>query len=745
MKINLKAFISIAFLLSELIGFGQVTKSDYQRADSTRRFNKLVYQTSISPEWVEKSHTFWYRVKTRRGEEYYIVDSDKRIKKEAFDQNKLSKLLSSQGSKLKKAFQLGLSQISFNKDLKEMKFTVDSVQWQYKLSCNKLIKLKKAEKYNKDSGYWAASRDEFGRGQVISPDGKWIAFIRNYNVYIRNLTTQQEFQLSYDGSEGDFYSSFVVWSPDSKKLATNKVKQNVKKYIYFVESSPVDQLQPKLQKREYLKPGDVVPIKRPSLFDVEKKVQIPIDATAYENQFDLSDPEWWKDSRGFTFEFNQRGHQRFQLAEVNASDGAVKILVDETSNTFVEYTRNYHAYVNDGKEIIWKSQRDGWFHLYLIDGESGKIKNQITKGEWIVRNVVDINEEKRQIVFSGSGRNPGEDPYLIHYYRINFDGTGLVDLTPENGNHTAWFSSDYAYLIDSYSRIDFPTVTVLRDGTTGNLIKELEKADIADLVKAGWKIPEVFSSKGRDGKTDIWGLIYRPSNFDPSKKYPIVEYIYAGPGDNYVPKSFTPFFGFFSPLAELGFIVVQIDGMGTGNRSKAFEDVCWKNLKEAGVPDRILWMKAAAQKYAYMDTTRVGIFGASAGGQNAMSAVLFHPEFYKASVAACGCHDNRMDKIWWNELWMGYPIGPHYAQNSNVENAGLLKSNLMLIVGEVDDNVDPATTMQVVNALIKAKKEFELIVLPGVNHTMGGDYGERKRRDFFVKHLLGQTPPDWNN
>ena len=264
------------------------------------------------------------------------------------------------------------------------------------------------------------------------------------------------------------------------------------------------------------------------------------------------------------------------------------------------------------------------------------------------------------------------------------------------------------------------------------------------MLAKGWIAPEPFVAKARDGKTDIWGNIYRPTNFDSTKNYPVIEYIYAGPHSSFAQKNFRPVHYAYSGLAELGFIVVQLDGMGTSNRSKAFHDVCYKNIKDAGFPDRILWIKAAAEKYPYMDTTRVGLFGGSAGGQSTLAGLLFHPEFYKAGVSSCGCHDNRMDKIWWNEQWMGYPIAPHYAENSNVVNADQLQGKLMLIVGEMDDNVDPSSTMQVANALIKAKKDFELVVLPGTNHTLGGSYGEQKRRDFFVRNFLHESTPDWN-
>jgi dipeptidyl aminopeptidase/acylaminoacyl peptidase len=343
---------------------------------------------------------------------------------------------------------------------------------------------------------------------------------------------------------------------------------------------------------------------------------------------------------------------------------------------------------------------------------------------------------------------PGRDPYLLHYYRINFDGSGLVPLTDTDADHHVAFSDDMTYFVDTYSRVDLPTVSQLRRTRDRALVLELERADITELQKAGWKPPEVFTAKGRDGVTDIWGLIFRPSHFDPSKKYPVVENIYAGPHGSHVPKAFSA----YSPSqaqAELGFIVVQIDGMGTSNRSKAFHDVAWKNLGDAGFPDRILWHKAAAAKYPSYDISRVGIFGGSAGGQNAMGALLFHPEFYKAAVSYAGCHDNRMDKIWWNEQWMGWPIGAQYDAASNVVNASRLQGKLLLVVGELDTNVDPASTMQVVSALIKARKTFDLIVAPGENHNAlrggrNGEYGDRARFDFFVRHLLGMQPPDWN-
>jgi dipeptidyl aminopeptidase/acylaminoacyl peptidase len=424
--------------------------------------------------------------------------------------------------------------------------------------------------------------------------------------------------------------------------------------------------------------------------------------------------------------------------------GNARALIDERSPTFFSYSgKMFRHDVADGKEIVWMSERDGWNHLYLFDGSNGRVKNQITRGNWVVRGVEKVDDEKRQIWFRASGMTSGIDPYFVHYYRINFDGSGLTALTSGDANHHLDFSPDMKYYVDTWSRVDLAPVSELHRTEDGKVVAELERVDIQPLLKAGWRAPEPFVAKGRDGVTDIWGVIFRPTNFDPAKRYPVIESIYAGPQDSFVPKSFRPYYSMQS-MAELGFIVVQIDGMGTSNRSKAFHDVCWKNLGDAGFPDRILWHQAVAAKYPYYDISRVGVYGHSAGGQSALGALLFHPEFYKAAVAGSGCHDNRMDKIWWNEQWMGWPLGPEYEAASNVVNAHRLKGKLLLTVGELDTNVDPASTMQVANALIKAHKVFDLLVLPGQGHSPGGAYGERKRIDFFVHHLLGVEPPDWN-
>ena len=584
-------------------------------------------------------------------------------------------------------------------------------------------------------------------------DGKWEAFIENYNVMLKPAGKGKAFPLSFDGSEDSYYSfRSLAWSPDSKKLVAYHTRPGYDREITYIESSPPDQLQPKHTTIRYAKPGDPVDIACPVLFDVESRKGIEIDRSLFPNPFDITKPVWWKDSRAFTFEYNQRGHQAYRVLEVDGNTGRARALIDEEVPTFFYYNklgpgmsagRKYRYDVNDGKEIIWASERDGWEHLYLYDGLTGKLKNQITNGNWLVRDVLHVDEANRQIYFAAGGSIPGQDPYFTQYSRINFDGSGLTRLTDADGMHSVVLSKDHKFYVDNWQRVNLAPVAELRRTEDQKVILDLDKGDPTALLAAGIRFPEVFVAKGRDGKTDIWGTITKPLNFDPNKKYPVIENIYAGPQGSFVPKTFSPV-ATDQALAELGFVVVHIDGMGTSNRSKAFHDVAWKNLADAGFPDRILWHKAAAAKFPWYDITRVGIFGTSAGGQSALGALLFHSEFYKVAVSNSGCHDNRMDKMWWNEQWMGYPVGPQYAASSNVENAYRLQGHLLLIAGEMDSNVDPASTLQVVNALVKAHKHFEMMYIPGQNHGVAILADQHYRDDFFVHYLLGVEPPDWN-
>lgn len=725
--------------------WAQGTVEDYNRAYALReKYNaKHVLYAGVVPHWVDQTSAFWYVRQTEKGKEYVKVDAASKKRTALFDQQKMASALTEKAGREINAYNLPLQNCRLNISLDTLRFQLDGKFWAYSIKNNRLLDEGAIPSRGKER-HWMEVDDEKEGSPVTSPDGKWTAFIKNDNVYVREVATGKEKQLSQDGTLSNYYSSYIQWSPDSKSVVSCRIRPVEKRYVYYVESSPADQAQPKLHKQEYAKPGDELRFKVPCIFEVESGRRLIPSTELFSHQYELSGPMWNADSKAITFEYNERGHKVYRVLEMSAVDGSVRTLIEEKEEKYVNYPRIYRNYLSDGKRIIWSSERDNYNHLYLYDRATGKPLNQITKGEWYVRGVQHVDEANEVIYFSANGMKKGEDPYLIHYYKINFDGSNLVELTPEEGMHQCWYSSDYKYLVDVYSKVDQAPIAVLRDAKNGKIRMQLDKADISALLANGWKAPEVFSAKGRDGKTDMWGVIYRPSNFDPSKKYPVIEYIYSGPGDQYVPKTFSSYNWWMTSLAELGFIVVQVDGMTTSFRSKEFEEVCYKNLKDAGLPDHIAWIKAAAQKYPYMDIDRVGIFGCSAGGQESTGAVLFHPEFYKAAYSACGCHDNRMDKIWWNELWMGYPVDESYSACFNVDNAHLLSRPLMLVVGELDDNVDPASTMQVANALIKANKDFELVVIPGAHHTMGEDFGEHKRYDFFVRHLMGVTPPSWD-
>jgi len=740
----LTAFVYVLIVGSELLA--QVTAADYVRAAGLKdRYETLTANVAELPEWIGKSDRCIYRKSVPGGHAFVLVDAATLSKGPAFDHARLAESLSRASGKHYTAETLPFAKVHVADDGKTMDYTAAGSEWKTDLS----------DYSTERTG--AAKGPHYGVGEqprgpvsamfnkpVASPDGKSEALLRNYNVWLRPKGSNDAVPLSMDGSEGNYYDlASITWSPDSKKIAAYRIRPGMHRTIQFEESSPADQIQPRYFSLEYAKPGDVLDLPQPVLFDVTGRKHISVENGLFPNPFELSKPVWRQDSRAFTFEYNERGHQVYRVIEVDGITGRSRALVTEQAKTFFCYSgKMFRHDVADGKEVIWMSERDGWNHLYLYDGVAGEVKNQITKGEWVVRGVDHADDLRRQVWFHASGMDAGEDPYFTYYYRINCDGSGLARLTKAPGNHRVTFSQDMQYYADLWSLVDDPPTLELHR-TDGTKILDVERGEIMPLLASGWKAPDPFKALGRDGKTEIWGIIVRPSNFDPSKRYPIIENIYAGPHDSFVPKSFFVYNPMQS-LAELGFVVVQIDGMGTSNRSKAFHDVCWKNLQDAGFPDRILWHKAVAAKYPWYDITRVGIYGHSAGGQNAMGALLFHPEFYKVAVASSGCHDNRMDKIWWNEQWMGWPVGPQYAAASNVENAPRLKGKLLLTAGELDDNVDPASTLQVVHALMKANKVFDLLIMPGARHTPGGEYGIRKRNDFFVRHLLGVEPPDWN-
>ncbi|HBK45008.1 MAG TPA: S9 family peptidase, partial [Xanthomonadaceae bacterium] len=592
-----------------------------------------------------------------------------------------------------------------------------------------------------------------------SPDGRWEAFADGFDLVLRRVADGRIARLSQDGRADAFYDpETIAWSPDSRHLAAYRVTPGLARRVTRVEAAPAGQLQPIVRTQLYPKPGDAVDVERPAVFGVDG-TRRDVDAALFANPYSLSPIQWRRDGASFSFEFVQRGFQKVRVVAVDAGSGTPHVAVEEDAGSFVHAERTFaHEVDGLGAEIVWISERDGWRHLYLVDGRSGKVKRRITRGDWVVREVLRVDDAQRRIWFSASGMDAGRDPYYRQLFAVDFDGRHLTRLTQADADHEVAVSGDGRYYVDVYSRPDLAPVAELR-AIDGALLRTLERGDLSRLQAAGWKAPQSFVAKGRDGRTEIWGMVVRPRDYDPSRKYPVVENIYAGPHDSFVPKTFWPF-GYHSggdkpigmqALADLGFIVVQIDGMGTANRSKAFHDVAWKNLGDSGFDDRIAWHKAlAAQDPSYDIGRGVGIYGASAGGQSTLGALERHPEFYKVGVAMAGCFDNRMDKISWNEQWMGWPVDDSYARASGAVNAARLRGDLLLVVGEQDSNVDPASTAQVVDALIKAGKDFDLLNVPGGEHAVGRssgpiDYVTRRQYDFFVRHLQESDTPHWNS
>lgn len=552
-------------------------------------------------------------------------------------------------------------------------------------------------------------------------------------------------RLTTDGTPEHGFGGPVWWSPDRTRFVVMKTRRAPRRTVHLIESRPDDQVQPRLHAFDYAKPGDPIDVPRPWVFDAATGVGRPLDDALIGTPWSLTEPHWVDDAR-FRLLHNRRGHQLIRLVEFDVVAGTSRTVVEEASDTFVDYPNKImHRRLRDGR-ILWMSQRTGWNHLYLLDGETGDVIRPLTSGDWLVRRVESVDEDAGTVLLRVVGLHAGQDPYHHHFVRVDLETGDRVVLTDADGTHEIERSPDGRFYLARHSRVDRPPTTELRRWADGERIAVLAEADASELLARGWPVPERFVAPGRDGETPIWGVIFRPTDFDPARRYPVVEHIYAGPHDHFVPKGWSTWHH-HRELAERGFVVVQIDGMGTNWRHKAFHDVAHRNLGDSGFPDRIAWLRAAAADRPWMDLDRLGIFGGSAGGQSALRALLAHGDVYRAAVADCGCHDNRVDKIWWNELWMGWPVGPHYAEQSNVTQAHRLTGDLLLIVGELDRNVDPASTMQVVDALIEADRDFELLVIPGAGHGAAeSDYGRRRRAAFFRRTLggpmAGASPAD---
>ena len=725
---------------------GQGTREDYERAVRLlpQNLSHTTYLAEVRPHWIEKTSRFWYLKESPAGKEFLLVDPAADTRASAFDQARLAAALSKAAHRQYQALHLPFSEFEFAAHGKQIHFTADDRRW----TC-------------------ATSADEcheqtVGMYEEPSPDGHWAAFVRDHNLYLRDLHTGDEIALTRDGEKYWDYatplpssrlmveqgtedvrqSPAVFWSPDSSKLVTYRIDSRNAGRFSTLQFVPPQQLRPKVFTYAYPLPGENLSTAQPIIFDLPSGKRIDVQTEPLGLEFQGGpDFAWFKDGKRFHYMFRSRGYKKVELREVDAQSGKERVVVQEEAATYVDPGENFVEFVSDGAEVLWASERDGWNHLYLYNGSTGQLECQVTRGSWVVRGLERIDDAKRTVYFSAGGREPGEDPYQRHLYRVHLDGSGLEALTPEDADHETGVSPDGAFFVDTASRPDLPAVSVLRRTSDGGAVQTLEKSDVAAIEKTGWKHPEAFRGKAADGQSDTYGIIWRPSNFDPHRKYPLIEHIYTGPQASFVPKTFAAYRAPMQSVAELGFIVVMVDGRGTTGRSRAFHEFSYHNL--GGVfDDHVALIRQMAGRYPYIDLARIGIYGTSAGGYAAAHAMLVHPEFYKVCVSISGDHDARLDKAWWNELYQGYPVGDDYQQQANGSLAGRLQGHLLLVHGDVDENVNPVETLRFADALMKANKDFDMLFVPNMFHGEGRNvYLMRRRWDYLVRYLLGVTPP----
>ena len=753
-------FFALGLALPFTKGVGQatprvVTAEDYARAEQflSETAAPLVTGTTVAPRWLDDGR-FWYRTPTADGPRFMLVNPARRTREPAFDHQRLASGLSAATGSTVLANRLPFQTFTFSEDYGTITVAVETRSWQ----CDVRTYACAA----------SAEPPSARRNTVVSPDGKRAAFIRDHNLWVRELATGQETQLTTDGVKDFGYATnnagwvksdmpVLTWSPDSKKIATFQHDGRGVSDMYLVNTSVGA---PTLQAWKYPLPGDSV-IFRISrvIVDVDAKRMIRLQMPPDQHRSTVSDHVacgtsicdvlWYPDGSHLAFVSSSRDHQQAWIRVADAATGTVRTLFEETSPTQIgsaSGTENWRI-LPASNTLIWWSQRENWGHLYRYDLATGAVRNRITSGDGNVAEVTHIDPATGTIYFVGNGKEPGRDPYFRHYYKVRLDGRGQSLLTPEDADHTITPSPDGRYFVDSYSTPTTPPVAVLRD-VNGRVVMPLERGDASRLLATGWKPPQPFTVKARDGKTDIYGLMYTPSRMDSTRKYPIIDYIYPGPQSGSVgSRSFAPARRDNQALAELGFVVVAIDGMGTPGRSKEFEDAYYGRMGDNTLPDQVAAIQQLAQRHTWIDVDKVGIWGHSGGGFATAAAMFRYPDFFKVGIAESGNHDNRNYEDDWGERYQGMLSrnGPsdNYADEANQTHASKLKGKLLLAHGGLDGNVPPYNTYLVVDALQRANKDYDLILFPNAGHGFGAlsPYMMRRRWDYFVRHLLGAEPP----
>lgn len=756
-----------ALLLGTAPAAAQVTTSDYARAESFLSWHagQLVSGDQVSPTWLENDR-FWYRNRLGEGHEFIVVDPAAGTREQAFDHHRLAAALSVAADTSYVGTKLPFSTFEFVSG--GIRFhTGDSIRWSCTLAdyvC---------------SGPEAEPADD--RTERPSPDGRWVAFTRDENLWVRELSSGSEVQLSQDGEPHFGYAQamegccsavtnarqgvtpppLLYWSDDARRIVTHKLDERNVEQLHLLETATG---RPKLHSYRVGLPGDsVIPTYEIHVFDVNARTSVMADVGTMEVVntsccglgFDTiwKDVKWGDGSDEVFFTEGVRSFDTLRLHVADTETGRSRVILEETSKTFVELNGrsggppNWRV-VNDNSEVVWWSERDGWGHLYLFDAATGAMKNRITEGPWMVVDLLHVDGGRRLAWFTAVGREEGENLYHRHLYQASLDGGPVRRLTPEPGDHNITVSPSGAFFVDQYGAYDAPPVSVVRDGD-GQVVTELEEADFSELLALGWRYATPFTAKARDGITPVHGFLYFPSDFDEDASYPVVDYIYPGPqvGPIRSRQASVAQAGNAAALAELGFIVFVVDAFGTPLRNKAFHDAYYGDMRDNGLPDHIAALRQLAARYPQMDLDRVGIFGHSGGGFSSTDAILSYPDFFKVAVSTAGNHDNRSYDYTWGEKYHGLlernPDGTDsFDDQANQNIADRLQGKVLFMYGTLDDNVHPNANLLVVDKLIEANKDFDMVVMPNRNHGFANEpYVVRRTWDYFVRHLRGEEPP----
>jgi dipeptidyl aminopeptidase/acylaminoacyl peptidase len=749
---------ALAPVVAGAAGAQRAPTPDYSRAERLLPWHAdlLVTGDAVDPQWLKDGNRFWYRAKVRGGAEFRLVDPARGVQQPYFDHDRLAAAITLAADTAIDGKKLPFRTLDFlqrGDDETGIRFRIGKRH----VECN-------LQSYACTAGDTLASEVPF----VLSPDRQWEAFVMKHDVYVRPAGGGDTVRLTTDGEELWSYgltqdrpmqrfrprprTPLIRWAPDSRHLLVNRQDERGVATMPYISMTSQ---RPRLFTQPYALPGDSV-IPRPGAHILDRvdrtnvPVKLPAAVAVLGMTGSLPDSVWAPDSRSLTLSGLSRASRAAYLFQVDAASGEGRLVARDTGKTFVEIgppTDPQSWYVSrNGADVIWWSERDGWGHLYHLDG-AGKVLHQITRGPWQVGKVLHVDEASRTIWFTARGREAGDPPYYQRVYKVGFDGSGLTLLTPEPLDHDVAMAPSGKWLVDRMSRIEAAPVAVLRDAATGRRLRTLDSADVSELASSGWRPARPFTAKARDGVTDLYGVMYLPADFDSTKSYPVISHIYPGPQVGSVGRWRFKAGSEPAAIAQLGFVVLQIDHLGTPNRSKAFHDNYYANFGDNGIADHVAVIKALGGRHRWMDLDRVGIFGHSGGGFASTGAMLRFPEFFKVAVSSAGNHDNRSYNIYWAEKYQGLLVrdtvrqSDNFAEEANQTHAAKLQGKLLLMHGDMDDNVHPAMTIQLADALIKANKSFDLIIAPNRAHSLNEPYFIRRRWDYFVEHLLGATPP----